>query len=236
MPSYPTLSPPSKRPTSFALVLFPGFQLLDACGPLDLLNTLAETEHELSLSIWSTTLDPVPTKHPSVFDENPRFSESIKPTHTFAQILESQVETDVVIIPGGTGTRIPKDSILPTLEFLKSYLSSGYLKHSIFTICTGSRLLAQTGYLDTLKATTNKRAFDVVADLFPQVKWVRRARWVRDGEVWTTSGVSAGMDGMVAFIATWWGEEKSRKLCWNLEYRWCGWEGREKDEFADNIE
>ena len=62
------------------------------------------------------------------------------------------------------------------------------------SVCTGSALLARAGVLDGLKATTNKRAFDWVRSQGPRVTWMPRARWVQDGSVFTSSGVSAGMD------------------------------------------
>lgn len=43
----------------------------------------------------------------------------------------------------------------------------------------------------------------------PNVKWARRARWVREGNVWTSSGLTAGIDMMYAFIADQYGEEKA---------------------------
>ena len=234
-PSYPSISQPNGPPTSFAVILYPGFQLLDIAGPLDLLNTLSSNNPSLTIHLLSSTLDPVPVKHPALVSKNPAFSQSFVPTDTYTSFLTSCTPVDVLLIPGGIGSREPPSSINPTLTFLAEYFSLSLVRHSIFTICTGSRVLAATGYLNSLSATTNKLAFHTIKDLFPEVKWVKKARWVRDGQIWTCSGVSAGMDGMVAFIQEWWGEETARELCWFTEYRWCGMQGRELDEFAEGI-
>src|SRR5205809_57044 len=90
--------PPPKR---IGIILFPGFQLLDACGPLDVLNLLAAT-HPLNLSILAATLDPVSTKHSMSIDAGSNFSESMVPTHTFDSAPQ---DLEVLIIPGGFGSR-----------------------------------------------------------------------------------------------------------------------------------
>jgi transcriptional regulator GlxA family with amidase domain len=53
----------------------------------------------------------------------------------------------------------------------------------------------------------------------PNVKWVSQARWVTDGNVWTSSGISAGMDMMYAFVSEIYGENIAQELADNSEYR-----------------
>jgi len=50
------------------------------------------------------------------------------------------------------------------------------------------------------------------------VDWVAKARWVVDGNIWTSSGIAAGMDCMYAFVGYIWGEEESKDLAMSLEY------------------
>ncbi|VDB90064.1 unnamed protein product [Peniophora sp. CBMAI 1063] len=198
----------------FGVLVFTGFQALDAFGPLDILNTLAETQG-ITLSVIAYTLDPVTTKPPSSFLKLPagsNFAESIVPTHTFANPPK---DLDVLIVPGGWGTRESTPELLSALDFIRSTFTN--LGH-LFTVCTGSLLAARAGVLDGRNATTNKNAFERVKAGHPNVKWVQRARWVRDGNVWTSSGVSAGLDGMFAFVAVHWGEEVAKGLANSLEY------------------
>ena len=65
----------------------------------------------------------------------------------------------------------------------------------------------------------------------PNVKWVPHARWARDGNIWTSSGVSAGLDAMFAFVATHWGEDVAKDLAKTLEYE--RHEDPSWDPFAD---
>ncbi|KAJ7462565.1 hypothetical protein FB451DRAFT_1043621, partial [Mycena latifolia] len=99
----------------------------------------------------------------------------------------------------------------------------------LFTVCTGSNLAAFRSSKDTqvpsalegLAATTNKSAwnyFFVENKWHKATHWVANARWVPQGNVWTTSGVSAGADGMIAWIAQVYGEDKAQVACNTMEY------------------
>lgn len=66
------------------------------------------------------------------------------------------------------------------------------------TVCTGSALLAKTGLINQCQATSNKQAWDWVTNIEPAVNWERHARWCVDGKYYTSSGVSAGMDMVLA--------------------------------------
>lgn len=133
------------------------------------------------------------------------------PTHTFA----SAPDLDVLLIPGGFGTRISSPGIDQALEFIRSRFPS--LKYLI-TVCTGSRLAAQAGVLNGLRATTNKKAWFETKAIAPDVKWVAHARWVVDGKCWTSAGVSAGIDVTLAWIEKVYGKEKATEVANGMEY------------------
>lgn len=154
-------------PKNFGVVLFPGFQLLDVCGPLDALNVLSNS-HTLNLSIIAATLDPVGTQHFMQDQQGSKFNQSISPTHTFD---DAPKDLEVLIIPGGLGNR-SDENMRPVVEYLTSLgLGDSTQKHLrgdikwILTVCTGSEILARTGALDGKRATTNKRAFNQVCAL-----------------------------------------------------------------------
>ncbi|RJE23097.1 DJ-1 PfpI family protein, partial [Aspergillus sclerotialis] len=209
-----SLTPPN--PTRIGVVLFPGFQALDAFGPLDAFNVLSWT-HNITLSILSSTLDPVTTKSPR---SPSAIGQSIVPTHTFS----TAPELDVLLIPGGLGTRGSSPEILATIGFIRSVYPS--LKYLI-TVCTGSGLAARAGVLDGKQATTNKMGWEEITALGPNVKWVAKARWVKDGNVWTSSGVSAGIDVAFAWIEEVFGESVAEDIAVGIEYK------RERDSRCD---
>ncbi|KAJ1564170.1 hypothetical protein HK405_015642, partial [Cladochytrium tenue] len=114
MTSTPALAPAPI--TGVGLVVFPGFQALDAFGPMDALNVLSESSAgaALTLCVIAASLDPVPTyvrvsADGKVLDDLAPtdsalrgFGQAIVPTHTFATAPE---DLELLIVPGGTGTR-----------------------------------------------------------------------------------------------------------------------------------
>lgn len=98
-------------------------------------------------------------------------------------------------------------------------------------MCTGAALLAAAGVLDGLPATSNKRAFAWVRGINPCVDWRGVARWVRAGKYYTASGISAGMDMTLGFIADLYGTAAATAIANRCEYRWQ--DDPAQDEFAD---
>lgn len=193
---------------SIGCLLYPGFQALDVFGPLDALDTLSQT-HPLSIHLLSRTLDPVSTLDPAPSAGSPTTGQSVVPTHTLA----AHPPLDVLLVPGGVGTR--SADVDAEVDFLRSvYPSLRYL----ITVCTGAGLAARAGILDGRRATTNKASFGRVAAHGPRTHWVAQARWVVDGNVWTSAGVSAGIDVTFAWIKHVWGEEVASKLAIRVEY------------------
>ncbi|KAK7192401.1 hypothetical protein DPSP01_004986 [Paraphaeosphaeria sporulosa] len=223
----------AKTPKHVAVILFPGFQLLDITGPLDTLNILSRST-PLRLSILAATLDPVSTAlpistpylstlTPSSPPDSP-FAQSIVPTHTFDT---APAGIEVLIIPGGFGSRA-EENVTPVVEFVQAaYPTLTYL----LTVCTGSAIVAKSGVLDGRRATSNKKAFAWVKAQNAEVKWVAKARWVVDGNVWTSSGVAAGIDMIYAWVEDIWGTDVAEELADSSEYERN--RDSKKDRFAE---
>ncbi len=178
-------------------VLFEGFEILDFFGPLEFfpLNkvkivTLAEKK-DLVLSA-----------------QGPRCSAD----HAFGEIDR----VDVLLIPGGYGTRkeVNNERLINSIREYSE--KSSY----VATVCTGTALLAKTGLIDGMQATTNKMAFEWVTNQGPKVNWVPEARWVEDGKYFTASGVSAGMDMALGLIEKLFDRETSLAVARAAEYEW----------------
>ncbi|KAL1645484.1 hypothetical protein SLS58_003793 [Diplodia intermedia] len=216
------LTSTSQEPVNFGILLFPAFQALDVFGPLDALNILS-LSHPMNLALIAETLDPVSTAplSPAMNRFNSNFSQSVLPTHTHA----TAPPLDVLIVPGGLGTRAPLAQLSPTLAYLTATFPT---LHTLLTICTGAGLAARAGLLDGLSATTNKRAWAATTALGPDVAWIPRARWVRadesGGKVWSSAGVSAGVDATLAWMAEAYGEDVAAEVARGMEWsRVEGW-------------
>ena len=98
------------------------------------------------------------------------------------------------------------------------------------SVCTGSALLAAAGCLDGHSATSNKKAFGWASSFGSGVDWKAAARWVADGKFYTSSGVAAGMDMALGFIADQYGENLAQQIANDTEY--ARQTDAEQDDFA----
>jgi putative intracellular protease/amidase len=186
-------------PVNYGLVLYPGWTVLDVFGPLEVLNGISDS-YDINLSIIASSLGPVTagTFNRTYDTSGSTFAltQTINPTHTFAHPPEN---LDVLLVPGGVGSLYDSPELFEAIAFIKhEYPRLQY----IFTVCTGSTLLARAGVLDGKRATTNKSVWKWATSQGPKVNWVPVARWVVDGNIWTTSGVAAGIDGAFAYVGT----------------------------------
>lgn len=78
--------------------------------------------------------------------------------------------------------------------------------------------MSQTGLLDGKKATMFKGAWPIISKWREEVNWVSKARWTRDGNIWTSSGVTSGMDLTFDFVAKIYGEEVAQQVAAEMEY------------------
>ncbi|OTA57430.1 ThiJ/PfpI family protein, partial [Hypoxylon sp. EC38] len=200
-------------PLRIGYVLYPAFQALDVFGPLDALN-LASITHNMTLSLVSNNMEPVSAGRAVVdggildSSSSPHFTEFVVPTHTF----ETAPAFDAIIVPGGAGTRNISNT-QPVVDWLRSRFDDPELSY-MMTVCTGASLLARTGKIAGRNATTNKAAFNWVKSVehADKVNWIAKARWVVDGNVWTSSGVSAGTDMTLGWLEHLYGRNESEKI------------------------
>jgi transcriptional regulator GlxA family with amidase domain len=187
----------SDAPKTLGTLLFPGFELLDVFGPLELFGHL---KSQLRLVLVGPTAGAV---------------KSAQGPEAVADLgLDDARALDLLLVPGGIGTRTAVDDAR-LVEWIRTRAAAAEI---VMSVCTGAGLLARAGVLDGRRATTNKRAFAWVESQGPRVQWVRQARWVRDGNVVTSAGVSAGMDMALAVIADLYGERASEELALVAEY------------------
>ncbi len=210
-----TQEPPVRR---VAVVVFPGFTVLDAYGPIQAFGSCRTTRPDRTLHRFFEIF--------TIGDQPGAVSSGEGPATRVDYAFADAPAWDILVVPGGFGTRpLVKDE-----AFLKRLASASERSAITTTVCTGSALLARTGLLDGRPATSNKIAWDWVIAQGPRVRWQRRARWVDDGNVLTSSGVSAGTDMTLALIARLNGRDWSLTAARNMEYSWN--EDPSNDPFA----
>ncbi|KAI1877654.1 hypothetical protein JX265_003662 [Neoarthrinium moseri] len=208
-------------PLRIAVVLFPALTALDVFGPLNALNLLS-IQHSMTLSLLSTDLKPVSIDR-TIIDgvyqgmpswQSPNLTQLVLPTHTF----DDAPDFDVIMVPGGSGTR-NLNLTKPHVDWLQGRMDDPNLQY-MMTVCTGTSLLARTGKIAGKNATTNKAAFNWVKTVehAEDVNWIAKARWVVDGNLWTSSGVSAGTDMTLGWIEHVYGRNESERIRIQLEW------------------
>ena len=187
------------RPRRLGALLYPGFELLDMFGPLEMFGNLTGSVEIAMVAQQAGAV--VSAQGPAAVAE-----------HGFADCPP----LDLLLIPGGIGTRAEIDNPA-MLDWLKARVPKAEIT---MTVCTGSALLARTGLLDGRRATSNKMVFHWVTEQGPKVTWVPEARWVEDGPFVTSSGVAAGIDMALAVVKRLSGESMSDMLATATEYDW----------------
>jgi putative intracellular protease/amidase len=190
------------------VVLFDVFTFLDVFGPVEVFVHL---DKHFKVDFFSKKGGKVIT--------NP---ETGIETKSFQEIAHN----DILLIPGGFGTR----TLVDDKDFIDQLKVLAEKSEYVLTVCTGSALLAKTGLLNEHKATSNKLAFEWVIKQGPQVKWIRKARWVFDGKYYTSSGVSAGIDMALGFVCDTISNDAARQVSKFLEYNWKN--DRDNDQFG----
>ena len=161
---------------TIGIVLFPDFEELDAMGPRETLGMMAR----LSGGEWRVVIVSQDGKPVRGF-----LGTSIVADHSFADCPP----LDVIVVPGGQGTRQEVDNP-QMIDFVRG---AGTDAQYVTSVCTGAFILHRAGFLSGKRATTHWGAIGQLREL-GDVEVLDSERWVRDGNVITSAGISAGID------------------------------------------
>ena len=175
------------------MLVFPGVQSLDVTGPLEVFSGASEllaaagSEHgsRRGYEVRLLSLDGAPFETSSGLRITPH-----------GRLAEAPRRIDTLIVPGGRGARAleREGTLAPWIATL-----AGRSRRTA-SVCTGAFLLAAAGLLDGRRATTHWAFAAKLAERYPRVTVDPEPIFVRDGEVWTSAGVTAGMDLALALV------------------------------------
>ncbi len=171
------------------IVAFPDFQLLDVTGPWEVFGRTTRWLREKGRA-GGYALELTATRRGSVTSSS---GLSLTVPKALARVRGA---IDTLVVAGGTGTaRALADRSL--VDFLGS--AAGRARRTA-SVCTGAFLLAEAGLLDGRRATTHWNACAQLAARYAKVRVEPDPIFVRDGRVWTSAGVTAGMDLALALV------------------------------------
>src|ERR1700687_2373358 len=180
------------------VLVFPDFQLLDAAGPISVFEIAARfAGSPPSIKVLAVTPGPV------------RSSSGVE---MLARGLKPSGAISTLIVAGGEGVRAAA-RCEKTLAFVRAIAMRGV---RVASVCSGAYLLAEAGLLDGRRATTHWQRTRQFLVRFPQVKWEPDRIYVRDGNIWSSAGITAGIDLALALVAEDFGEEIAQKTARQL--------------------
>lgn len=124
---------------------------------------------------------------------------------------------DVLIVPGGYGAEEIAIRSEATLAWIKQQAELSELTASV---CTGALLLAEAGLLNGLEATTHWMDLDRLEHDYPAVRVRREIRYVDQGRIVTSGGISAGIDMSLHLVGRLCGTDVARNTALRMEYEW----------------
>ena len=135
--------------------------------------------------------------------------------------IDDAPAADMLAFFGGEADHVSRNPVL--IDWIKSrQASTSYF----FSVCTGAFIVGRAGILDGFTATTYHANVEALQQLLPQTRVLGKVRFVDDGSVITTAGISAGIDGALHVVSRFKGQETAKKVAAEMEYdRWVPSEG-----------
>jgi transcriptional regulator GlxA family with amidase domain len=128
--------------------------------------------------------------------------------------LETAPKLDILIVPGGQGTRVEVTN-QALLDWIGTTAAAAEIAASV---CTGAFLYAARGLLDGHQATTHVRQIDRLRETYPAVTVLDGLRWVDEEHIVTSAGVSAGIDMSLHLVARLLGPDVARRTARAMQY------------------
>ncbi|MFT6134052.1 MAG: putative intracellular protease/amidase [Cyclobacteriaceae bacterium] len=186
---------------TIAFYLQDGVEVLDFAGPMEVFSYAG-------FKIFTVSKSREPITSQGILN--------IVPDYT----LEDAPKADMLAFFGGNATTAYQDQ--EVIDWVKNQENIQYY----FSVCTGAFILAEADILQNKTATTFHSALDEFERKYPDTELLKDVRYVDNGTVITTAGISAGIDGALHLVAKIQGFNNARKIAYNIEYdKWTPGEG-----------
>jgi putative intracellular protease/amidase len=207
--SRPMQAEPQPERKKAAILIFEGVQIIDYTGPYEVFG-------QAGLNVYTVAVgaDPITTS----------MGMRVTPSYT----LETSPAPDVLIIPGGNVTNAQNDP-----KVIKWIQENAKQAQYVLSVCNGAFILARTGLLDGLSATTFYGLIDGFVAFAPKTTVVTDRRYVDNGRVITTAGLSSGIDGSLYVISKLMSKAAAQMVALNMEYNWQPDSKYARANFAD---
>src|SRR5713101_6801741 len=193
------------------ILIFTGVEIIDFTGPYEVFGAA-----DFDVYTVAETKDPVVSA----------MGLTIVPRYSFADAPQP----DILVVPGGGVRATQKNTTV--LRWLTE--KAAQAEHTM-SVCNGAFILASAGLLDGLTATTTSRHIDRLKAQYPKTKVVNNQRFVDNGKIITTAGLSAGIDGALHVVRQMLGEGNAQLVALGIEYDWRPQSGYARAALADRL-
>lgn len=189
---------------NLGILIFPDVEVLDFCGPYEVFSAANRFVSSTQFDVFTIAENAGPlVTHNGL---------SVNPHH----VLSNGPPPNILLVPGGIGTRAEmKNGGL--IDWIRATAAKAEL---VLSVCTGSLLLAQAGLLDGLETTTHHGALDLLRETAPTATVRSDRRFVDNGRVICSAGISAGIDMSLHVVAKLHGDDVAAKTARQMEYNW----------------
>ena len=179
-----------------AILIFDGVQIIDYTGPYEIFGQAGY--HVFTVAKTPGTIETT-------------FGMKVVPDYTLAD----HPSPDIVLVPGGQVFATQDDPAVK--EWLTGNAEEAEV---VLSVCNGAFILAKAGLLRGLKATTTRPLVDGLANAAPHITVVRNVRYVDNGKIVTSGGLSAGMDAALHIVSRINGQDNAGRIARRIEYDW----------------
>ena len=196
-----------KIPLIVGILIFDDVEILDVAGPFEVFAvTRLNDEQQLQQSSPFKVYLISETNKQIIAIGGLRFTPDVT--------IKNCPELDLLIIPGGWGTRKESKN-----KILVKWIGNQFTKDRLIaSVCTGSSLLGKAGLLDGRNATTHWLAFDFLQESAPKARILKNVRFTLTEPIFTSAGISAGIDLALRIVSHFFGIEVGQATARQMEY------------------
>ena len=185
-----------------AILIFDEVEVLDFCGPFEVFSVTGRRDNTNPFEVYTVAEKDSPVLARNQLSVNPRYT------------IDNCPKPDILLVPGGFGTRREMHN-QTLIDWIKKTATDCEL---ILSVCTGSLLLAKAGLLEGLSATTHFGAIDLLREVAPNTTVQPDKRFIDNGQVIVSAGVSAGIDMSFYVVGKLLGKDVARETARYIEY------------------
>ena len=200
---------PQEPRETVAILIFDGVEIIDYAGPYEVFG-------QAGFAVYTVAAKP------------DAITTAMGMRVTPAYVFGNAPKPNVIVIPGGGVVNAQEDPA--TINWIRDRSKDA---EQVLSVCNGAFILARTGLLDGLSATTFYNLIDGLAAVAPKTRVVTDQRYVDNGKIITTAGLSSGIDGSLYVVSKMRGKAAAQMVALNMEYNWQPDSRYARAEFAD---